>query len=139
MNFRRKTRKGTPSIIIVALIDVLIVVLIFLMVTTTFKKPEPAVELALPESSQASSGQPGTAPLVITVAKETPHLYLEDQPMTPESLETELRSRMTQEPSLQVSLKADREAPFGIIIQIMDLAQKLGLSQLKAYADQPAP
>ena len=50
----RTKRVPAVAVIIVALIDVLIVVLIFLMVTTTFKKAQPALKLALPESSQAT-------------------------------------------------------------------------------------
>ena len=58
MNFVKNKRRKVPSVIIVSLIDVLLVVLIFLMVSTTFKKEQPALKLALPESKVA---KPGTA------------------------------------------------------------------------------
>ena len=51
----RKNRKP-PTVIVVALIDVLMVVLIFMVVSTTFKN-QAAVRLALPESSQAKKEQ----------------------------------------------------------------------------------
>ncbi len=70
MRFFVRKRRQTPTVIIVALIDILIVLLIFLMVTTTFKQ-QPALRLALPESSQAQkSGANETPPLVVSVDAE---------------------------------------------------------------------
>src|SRR5690349_4968638 len=67
MRFFNRKRRQPPAIIIVALIDILIVLLIFLMVTTTFKQ-QPALKLALPESSQAQkTGAHENAPLVVTI------------------------------------------------------------------------
>ena len=70
MRFYVRKRRQVPAVIIVALIDVLIVLLIFLMVTTTFKQ-QPALKLALPESSQAQkSGANESAPLIVTKRDE---------------------------------------------------------------------
>jgi biopolymer transport protein ExbD len=67
MRFLIRKRKQTPTVIIVALIDVLIVLLIFLMVTTTFKQ-HPSLRLALPESSQAKrTGAQESPPLVVII------------------------------------------------------------------------
>ena len=67
MRFYVRKRRQAPAVIIVALIDILIVLLIFLMVTTTFKQ-QPALKIALPESSQAQkSGANETVPLVVAV------------------------------------------------------------------------
>ena len=67
MQFATRKRRGTPAVIIVSLIDVLIVVLIFLMVTTTFKQ-QPALKLALPESNQQKTGATADA-LIVTIQK----------------------------------------------------------------------
>ena len=50
MQFRARHRRSAPSVIIISLIDVLMVVLIFLVVSTTFKDRLPAIDLALPDS-----------------------------------------------------------------------------------------
>ena len=66
MRFSVRKRRTAPAVIIVALIDVLVVLLIFLMVTTTFKQ-QPALRLALPESSQAQkTGASESAPLIVS-------------------------------------------------------------------------
>ena len=79
MRFLPRKHRKPPTVIVVALIDVLMVVLIFMVVSTTFKN-QAAVRLALPESSQAQREAAEKQALVITVAKEAPYLA-----MTPRS------------------------------------------------------
>src|SRR5882672_1796568 len=91
MRFFVRKRRQTPAVIIVALIDVLIVLLIFLMVTMAFKQ-QPALRLALPESSQAQkSGASETAPVIVSIdAKGVLRWGPEALPVTEERLKTEL-------------------------------------------------
>src|SRR5882762_5674790 len=99
MHFHIRKRRQAPTIIIVALIDVLIVLLIFLMVTTTFKQ-QPALKLALPESSQAQkSGAHESAPLVVSIDFEgSLRLGPEGKPVTVERLKTELAAEAAKTP-----------------------------------------
>src|SRR6266576_3333719 len=93
MRFHFHKRRQAPAVIIVALVDVLIVLLIFLMVTTAFKQ-QPALKLALPESSQSQkSGAQEHPPLVVTI-DTTGNLRLgpEGKPVTVERLKEELRT-----------------------------------------------
>lgn len=125
MQFFVHKRRQTPSVIIVALIDVLIVLLIFLMVTTTFKQ-QPALRLALPESSQAKkTGANENAPLLVSVdAKGTLRLGQEARPVTADQLKSELVSAVEKKPNLQLAISADKDAPFGQIIKVMDAAKE---------------
>src|SRR6266850_3608874 len=103
MQFTRHKRRRAPSVIIVSLIDVLLVVLIFLMVTTTFKKIEPALKLSLPEAKQAKAGASDSKPFVIIVATNAPYFFLEDKPVTLDRLQKELVSAVKTDPQLKVS------------------------------------
>jgi len=137
MRFYTRKRKTAPTVIIVALIDVLIVMLIFLMVTTTFKQ-QPAVKLALPESSQTTkSGADEDAPLIVTVDQEG-NLRLGDDslPVTTERLRSELVSRAEQNPALRLAISADKAAPFGQIIKIMDAAKEAQIKVVNAFAKE---
>src|ERR1043166_7312540 len=125
MHFFVRKRRQTPTVIIVALIDVLIVLLIFLMVTTTFKQ-QPALRLALPESSQAQkSGANETAPLVVSVdAQGNLRLGPEALPVTADRLKAELVTRTEKNPDLKMAISADKAAPFGQIVKVMDAAKE---------------
>ena len=127
----RKRGRGTPTIIIVSLIDILIVLLIFLMVTTSFRR-QPAVQLALPESRQGKVGASEFA-MVVTVAKQEPHLYLDTRPVSPERLQAELTVAVKLHSGVNLSIRADTDAPFGQIVRVMDAAKAAGIKNVSAF------
>lgn len=137
MKFLTHKRRNPPSIIIVSLIDVLIVVLIFLMVTTTFKN-QPAVKLTLPESSQSKAGaKDENVPLVVTIEKTGP-LYLDKQPVSLDRLTERLVAAVKQKPDLRLAINADKEAPFGLIIKVMDAAKAANIKLVSAFTRSEA-
>jgi biopolymer transport protein ExbD len=125
MRFFIRKRRGTPTVIIVALIDILIVMLIFLMVTTTFKQ-QPALRLALPESSQAKkSGADEAAPLIVSIDdKGSLRLGQESLPMTADQLRAELIARAGKNPDLNLAISADKAAPIGQLVKVMDAVKE---------------
>src|SRR5437764_6687371 len=99
MQFIARKRRQPPPIIIIALIDILIVLLIFLMVTTSFKQ-QPALKLALPESTQAKqTGANEGAPLVVAITTNGQFFLGPDQlPVTLDRLKSELATRIQKDP-----------------------------------------
>jgi biopolymer transport protein ExbD len=142
MRFRLRKKHQPPAVIIVALIDVLIVVLIFLMVTTTFKKPLAALKLALPESSQGTKAGANENPPLVVVIEEDGGLRLgqDARPVTFETLKTELASATEKNPELKLTLDADKKAPFGQIVRVMDAAKAARIKYVSAFTKEaPAP
>jgi biopolymer transport protein ExbD len=136
MQFTSRKRRQGPSVIIVSLIDVLIVVLIFLVSSTTFKKP-PAVELTLPESSQAKPGAASDASLLIVdIAREAPHLYLDGKPVSLAELEQQLKARAFLHRDTTLTLRADELAPVGTLIKVMDATKAAGITSVSAITRQ---
>ena len=136
MQFTTRKRRQPPAIIIVALVDILIVMLIFLMVTTSFKH-QPALKLALPESQQAKAGaSEGT--LVVTIAKQSPYLYLGAQSITPDRLQSELQARVAKDPNVALSIRGDTDAPWGQIVKVMDIAKSAGIKAANASVQAPS-
>ncbi|EEF58493.1 ExbD/TolR family protein [Pedosphaera parvula] len=138
MRFFIRKKRQPPAIIIVALIDVLIVVLIFLMVTTTFKKPQNALKLALPESSQAlKSGASENPPLVIII-EPTGNLRFgpDATPMTLDRLKSELQAAVSRNSQTKVALNADKGAPWGQVVKVMDAVKESKVQSLSAFTRQ---
>ena len=125
--------------IIVALIDVLIVLLIFLMVTTTFRQQQPALRLALPESSQAQrTGASEIAPIVVSIDAEGSLRFGADAlPITADRLKQELADQLARNPDARLAISADRQAPFGQIIRVMDAAKESGIKLVNAFTREP--
>lgn len=138
MRFFVRKRHQTPTVIIVALIDVLIVIVIFLTVTTTFKQ-QPALRLALPESTQAQKSGATEAALLVVSITATGGLYLgtDQLPVTLDRLRAEFRVRAAQDPALRLALSADENAPFGQIVKVMDAAKDAGIKTISAFTREP--
>ena len=140
MHFHVRKRRQTPAVIIVALIDVLIVLLIFLMVTTTFKQ-QPSLRLALPESNQAQkSGANENAPLVVSIdAQGNLRFGPEARPVTADQLSAELVLKASMNPELKLALSADKGAPFGQIVKVMDAAKAAKIKTVNAFTKEAKP
>jgi biopolymer transport protein ExbD len=138
MRFFIRKKRQPPAIIIVALIDVLIVVLIFLMVTTTFKKTQTSLKLALPESSQAlKSGASENPPLVIVIEPNGNLRFgPEAIPVTVDRLKSELQKAVAKNPQTKVALNADKGAPWGQIVKVMDAVKESKVQSLSAFTRQ---
>ena len=140
MRFLTHKRRQPPAVIIVALIDILVVLLIFLMVTSTFKQ-QPALKLALPESTQAlKTGAAENPPLIVSITADgSLFLGTDKLPVTIERLKGELAARATQVPKLQLAISADKAAPFGQIVKVMDAAKETGVKAVNAFTKTTNP
>ena len=137
MRFLIHKHRNTPTIIIVALVDVLIVLLIFLMVTTTFKQ-QSALKLAIPESSQGQkSGANETPPFVVSIDTNG-IFYLDKLPMTFEQFRSELLKQAAKNPQLVLAINADEKAPWGKIVKVRDAAAEAKIKSLVAYTKEKA-
>jgi biopolymer transport protein ExbD len=134
MRFFTRKRRMPPAIIVVALIDILVVLLIFLMVTTTFKL-QPALRLALPGSTQAQrTGANEAPPLVVTIDQNGNfRLGQEGRPVTIDRLREELTAAASRSPELKLAISADKAAPFGQIVKVMDAAKDAKINVVNAF------
>ncbi len=142
MQFTTRKKHRAPTVIIVSLIDVLLVVLIFLMVTTTFKKePPPALKISLPESKQAKAGANDAKPFVVTIATNSPYLYLGDRPVTLDRLQNEMIAAVKKDPQVRVAIRPDKSSPIGEFFKVLDAAKAANVApdRVSAITEKPAP
>lgn len=132
MHFTTHKRRQTPAVIIISLIDVLIVLLIFLMVTTSFKQT-PALKLALPESKQPRQGTSTDAGMIVTIAKNEPRFYLDTKLVTFQRLQDEMIARAAKDPKVVLSIRADTEAPWGQVIRVLDAAKAANIKNINSF------
>ncbi len=130
MNFAVRKRRA-PSIIIVSLVDILTILLIFFVVSTTFKKDQPEVQINLPESKTATKAPAELEHAIVTI-DETDDIKLNGRPMGVDELESAVRNLSpTQKASL--ALEADKKASFGTIVKVMDALKLGGVRNLPAF------
>jgi biopolymer transport protein ExbD len=136
MQFARKPRRHA-FINIIPLIDVLVVLLIFYIATTVFKKTEPRITIKVPSSTQAKAAQ-GAPPSIIYVTEES-KIFLDDTPVDPDKLGDLLKSKLAADPNFKVAMKADTKAPFGVIAKVMDAAHDANLPDLPTFMNTATP
>lgn len=129
MNLRRQ-RAEDPDINLTPLIDVVFLLLIFFMVSTTFKhESEMAVEL--PEASaEEVTQQPKTLELVIDAEGR---YFINDQELVNRKLETvkqALQQAAGEQRDLPLVIRADAKTPHQSVVTAMDAAGQLGFKRL---------
>ena len=130
MNFAVRKRRA-PSIIIVSLVDILTILLIFFVVSTTFKNDQPEVQINLPESKTATKAPAELEHAIVTV-DEADAIKLNDRPVDVDELESAVRN-LSQTQKASLALQADRKASFGTIIKVMDALKLAGVRNLPAF------
>jgi len=125
VNIYRK-RRTSPAVSIVSMIDILAILLIFFIVTTTFKKNESLVKVNLPRSSEMSSGVAKESRVPLALGKDG-QVSLGPTVVPIESLSNALREFKNTRPGEKLELKADEGAPLGLIVKVWDAATLAGL------------
>ena len=145
MKFLIRNRRTAPAVIIVALIDVLIVLVIFLLVTTTFKQV-PSLQLTLPAYRQAlKEGVTDNPPVIVTIVPVTNYntgiiadeIFLGAMPCTMSQLQGQLTALAAQNPKLTLAVRADKGALWEGIVQAMDAAKAANIKDISAYTKPP--
>ncbi|HJT82680.1 MAG TPA: biopolymer transporter ExbD [Chthoniobacterales bacterium] len=124
-------KKRAPSIIIVSLVDVLTILLIFFVVSTTFKRDQPEVQINLPDSKTATKTTAELEHTTVTVDAND-EIKLDGQAISVEQLEEAIRG-LPETRRSSLALQADRKASFGIIIKVMDALKLAGVKNLPAF------
>lgn len=132
MRFHTKKRRN-PAINVVPLIDILAILLIFFIVTTTFRKPRPQLEINLPDSQTAEATPAKTREPLVLAVKDEGALTLDDKPVRLDDLASALRAALEASPDRPVALQADREAPFGLVVRVLDALKQAGVTDVPAF------
>lgn len=132
MQFVRKPRRQ-PFINIISLIDILVVLLIFYIATTVFKRTEPKLNIVVPPSTTAKSTQ-DTVPSTIYVTADS-KVYFDDTPVDPDKLGDLLKGKKAANPNFKLAMKCDQGAPFKIVVKMMDAANEAGITNISTYMD----
>ncbi len=127
MNLRQRKRH-VPMIPIVSLIDIMVILLIFFIATTTFRRQKAHLQIALPESK----GLGGTAAasdrrIAITITKDQ-QLQLDGESVKPDDLAAALKDLKAAKPAAKLELEADTGTALGVLIKVWDALKAAGYS-----------
>ncbi|MGH8102125.1 MAG: ExbD/TolR family protein [Chthoniobacterales bacterium] len=132
MKFAVRKRRA-PSIIIVSLVDILTILLIFFVVSTTFKRDQPEVHINLPESKTATS-KPAELEHAIVSVDQNDDVKLDGRSIGVDELESAVRD-LPATRKLSLALQADKKASFGTIVKVLDALKLAGVKNLPAFTN----
>jgi len=124
-------KRRAPSIIIVSLVDILTILLIFFVVSTTFKRDQPEVQINLTDAKTATKASSELEHAVVSVS-ENDEVRLDGQVVAVDELEASVKNLPATKRST-LALQADKKATFGTIIKVMDALKLAGVKNLPAF------
>jgi biopolymer transport protein ExbD len=136
MNFRARSREE-PEINLIPLIDVLLMTLIFLLVTTSFSH-EARLRLQLPEA--ASDTKIESATLRIAIDARGQYFINNKQLLnaTSEAVRTAMQQAVGDRKDPVIVIQADRKTPHEAVIRVMEAAHRLGYTHLTFATQAPS-
>lgn len=136
MNFRRGSFREEPEINLVPFIDVLIVIVIFLAVTTTYSKYS-ELQINLPT---ADANRPAERPTQITVGVSAAGQYVVNRSAvtftSPDALAGDLRKAAGSNPDPVIIINADAGATHQSVINVMEAARLAGFGKITFTTQQ---
>ena len=116
----------------------MMVVLIFLVVSTTFNDHLPAIDLTLPNSRTQELTAADHDPLSIQIKAKPPHWEINGKVVTTFEMERIFRARVTEKPGVTLIIQSDKAAPFGAVVTARDTARVAGITNVSAQVELPA-
>ena len=121
----KRITKADPNISMSSMTDIVFLLLIFFLVTSTLVNPN-ALKLLLPKST----GQVGAKATVSVSIKDwgedryTYHINGDEQPVAFSEVEDELVDLLQSEEDPTFSIYSDESVPIGEIVQVMNIAKR---------------
>ncbi|MGB9553622.1 MAG: ExbD/TolR family protein [Candidatus Caldatribacteriaceae bacterium] len=131
--FRRRKTKSKPDINITPLVDVVLQLVIFFVVTTTFVSVETGARVNLPSANFSKIEEGKTITITIT---ENNLLYVDGGLTDWEELPKVLVASLRKDPESMVVIEADKKVLHGNVVKVMDIARRAGAERM-AIATQP--
>ena len=126
-------RRDAPRLDMTPLIDVIFQLLLFFMLSTTFRNT-PSFEVQLPEvSSDQMIQEDHTWTLMVS---ETGQLSSQTGILLKEDLEEVLKGELRTNPNLSLIIEADEALEHGVVVELMDIAQEAGIDAVQIGATQ---
>jgi len=133
MEFRQQNQRSIININITSLVDVLFILLIFVLVSTTFLE-QPALDIELPKAK--SAGLERIQEMIVSISREG-QIYFNNQAVNKIQLADLITQRLQKDSQMPVILKADENVSYGLVIEIMDVMRDTGVKKLVALTSYP--
>lgn len=124
--FRRESEADSGRFDFAPMVDVVLVLVIFFMLASNLIGVERKLRVQLPQAKSATSSQ---SPLITVTLSKTGEISVEGAAVTLSNLSGTLKDRL-ENTGGKVLLRADRAAPYGNVVKVMDTIKQAGGNQI---------
>ncbi len=110
--------KINPTFSMSSMTDIVFLLLIFFMITSTLVNPN-AIKLLLPQSQQQAAAKPLTT---VSITREL-NYYVESRRVSFNQIESALRQQIGNETDVYISLHVDENVPMKEVVKVMNIAK----------------
>jgi biopolymer transport protein ExbD len=134
----RKKRREDVNLEMTPLIDVVFLLLIFFLITTTFSKSQEAhIPINLPTAMTGEKASSGDK-VVLFITEDGTIDLKGDEPLRGETLEEKLSDLHQRKPEASVVLKGDEKAAHGKVIEVLDRIKQTGFKKVDLVISRPS-
>jgi biopolymer transport protein ExbD len=117
------------------LVDIVLVLLIIFMVTTTYIV-NPSIKVDLPKAASGSEQARGT--LALTLTKDG-GLFLNGEKADDSAVVRFITAELPKTPDLQAIIAADKVVAHGAVVHVIDVIKRAGVRRFAINVDSPGP
>ena len=139
MNLRPRSREE-PEINLISLIDVVLMLVVFFMLSSTFVE-EGRLRIKLPQASDVPTMRPAGEPLVVTVTQQGGYRVNERELInsSADTLRVALIKEAGEDRKVRVTLRADAGASHQSVITALNVLGRLGFAEVNVATVQEEP
>ena len=126
MNFRTRLQPESRGFLIAPMVDILLVLLGFFMLTWSFSRQERELDVQMPSAGEAKEQRRSVGEVIINV-KVDGSLVMNRRTMTPDDLLATLSRVAELYPDQAVVLRGDQRVDYGHIVQTLDLCRRANI------------
>jgi biopolymer transport protein ExbD len=136
MNFRRQAQPVVFGFMIAPMIDILLVVLVFFIVTWNFALTENELDVRVPSAAKANEPQPYVGQVVINV-KADGTIVVNRQTKTPDELLDQLKKLAGLYPDQAVIVRGDESVDYKHIVEVLDICRQADIWNVAFATGKP--
>lgn len=129
---RRHATKDEPEINITPMLDIVFIMLIFFIVTTSFIR-ETGVEVNKPSALTAEPRPQGN---VLIAIRDNDEIWMNRQNIEMHEVKSQVERARAENPESAVVIIADRTSRTGMLVQVMDQVQAAGITRISISAEE---
>lgn len=133
MRRRDFREKNQPLVMIIPMIDIMLFLLVFFMISTIYMVQTNTLPVSLPQSSAAKQEtRPNIVPIIVTASGDV----LFDKDIVPnQQLAEKIRKAIEQDKDVIFVLRGDKSARYDSVVAILDLLKKSGARRVSIATD----